>query len=176
MPASPASTWRSGFFSGRSSGRGSPSANRPQAGDKSVSYEAIASPKGSSRPAGLRRQLTFADTSELQAAGFSEAQARGIMLARGMQADALTEAETASHDPSLETAAYKPNDLRDAGFTPAELHKAGFSAAVLMEAGFSPRELKDSSAAGDDATAVASLKQVRHSAAEMMRVHACTRA
>lgn len=153
------------FFSGRGSSRRTAkselaSAKRPAAdgspGSSSSPGEQLAacSPKRklpstrSPRPAKGEVMSTFAD---LKSAGFSQAQAEGVLMGRGCPSSMRSGVSSCG--------AYQAAELRDAGFTTEQLLSAGFAPSFVVEAGYSPREF--ASARNQDGTHVLGPKILR---------------
>ena len=86
----------------------------------------------------LGRQQTFKEASEddLIAAGFTPAQAEGVLMGRAQTSSAPNRR---GGPPSPELTQLM--ELKRVGFTPKELKDVGFSPAVLRSAGFSPAEV-----------------------------------
>lgn len=91
---------------------------------------------GPVRPLEREASCELTTVAELTAAGFTEAQAAGVLQGRA-QAAAQKKPVRVPNDAS------HLQELRSVGFTPQELRDVGFSAQVLRGAGFTPGELKE---------------------------------
>ena len=89
------------------------------------------------------RSFTGEETIEqLKAAGFTEGQAEGVLVAR--QAPSSSTSKLAGS-----SAAYAASELREAGFTPQQLLEAGYKPDVLKEAGYTAADLRGIGMHGD---------------------------
>ena len=89
------------------------------------------------------RSFTGDETIEqLKAAGFTEGQAEGVLVAR--QAPSSSTSKLAGS-----SAAYAASELREAGFTPQQLLEAGYKPDVLKEAGYTAADLRGIGMHGD---------------------------